>query len=387
MTIQSTITPLKTFQHRRGTGWNAALADARELDSPRTLVLVFGSPAYLDEPQHLGELRAALPRSVFCGCSTAGEIFGPEVCDESLSVAVMRFRRTELRTATAPCPDTRDSYRAGKLIADQLALPGLRGVLVLSRGLGVNGSELVRGINQALPESVIVTGGLAGDGTRFQRTWTLHNEHPVEGVVTAVGLYGESVRIGHGSRGGWDVFGPQRVVTRSAGNVLYELDGQPALPLYKKYLGDLAQGLPSSALRFPLALRSTPSDPKSLVRAVLSVDEAEQSLAFAGDIPTGFTAQLMRANFDRLIEGAGESARLARDGHGGSPVLAIAISCIARRLILGQQTDEELERCLELFPPGTQQVGFYSYGELSPFAHGACDLHNQTMTLTTISEE
>ncbi len=182
------------------------------------------------------------------------------------------------------------------------------------------------------------------------------------------------------------MFGPERAVTKSLGNVLYELDGKPALELYKKYLGERAAELPASALLFPLAIRPEKSEHR-VVRTVLSVDEQTNSMTFAGDVPEGYRAQLMRANLDRLIQGAEEAAAAAHHMmEAGSSTLAIAISCVGRRLVLGERAEEELEASLAGLPRGTQQVGFYSYGEISPSGVDGCDLHNQTMTLTTISE-
>jgi len=256
----------------------------------------------------------------------------------------------------------------------------------LSDGLRVNGTELLSGVQEVLPADVVVTGGLAGDGDRFATTWVVRDGGTTAGVVSAVGLYGDRVRIGHGSRGGWDSFGVERQVTRSDGNVLYELDREPALALYKRYLGDRAAGLPATALLFPLALCTDDGGP-GLVRTVLAVDEAEQSMTFAGDVPQGGRVQLMRANFDRLVEGAATAGRLAGSGQeAGRRSLAIAISCVGRRLVLGERTEEEVEAVLDSLPPASSLVGFYSYGEISPSASGTCDLHNQTMTLTTIVE-
>ncbi len=289
--------------------------------------------------------------------------------------------------ASARAQSANDSFAAGREVARQLNDPRLKGVLVLSDGLCVNGSELVRGLNSEVPASVVVTGGLAGDGDRFRRTWVLQGGRPQSGFVTAVGFYGDRIRIGHGSKGGWDRFGPERRVTKSKGNVLFELDGRPALQLYKEYLGDRAAGLPATGLLFPLALRANETDAKSLVRTILAVNEQEQSLTFAGDIAEGALAQLMKANFDRLVQGASEAASSTTLSTDGDPsTLAIAISCVGRRLVLGGRTEEEIEATLDVLPKGTQQVGFYSYGELSPYASGTCDLHNQTMTLTTLSE-
>lgn len=378
---------LETLLYHRDQGWRQPLPAG--LDSARTLVAAFASPRFADDRAPIEALRKAFPTSCLIGCSTAGEIIDDEVHDDSIALAVYRFSDTTLRFACTPVNGPADSERAGRCLGEQLAAKNLRAAFVLSSGLGVNGSELVRGLNQCLPPHVIVTGGLAGDGARFERTWILRDGEPVDGHVTTVGFYGDAVRVGHGSRGGWDVFGPVRLVTASEGNVLYELDGKPALALYKEYLGARANELPSSALLFPLALRPEGDKGKSLVRTILSVDEARQSMTFAGDVPIGSTAQLMRANFDRLVTAAGESsACAARDlaGARSSPALSIAISCIGRRLILGERTEEELEAAKDALGPSDRQIGFYSYGELSPFSSGKCDLHNQTMTITSICE-
>jgi hypothetical protein len=369
---------------------NRASTSLSALDSAQTLLVLFGDSGLLDRPEAIHRVLDTCPQSHVIGCSTSGEIYGSEITDETLVVAALHFEGTALGIAQAEVKNPTDSYAAGSSIAEQLRDPSLKAVLVLSDGLSVNGSHLVNGLNEALLGEVIVTGGLAGDGSRFKRTWVIQDRTPRSGYVTAVGLYGDRVCVGHGSQGGWDKFGPERLVTKSSGNVLYELDGRPALQLYKQYLGERATGLPATGLLFPLALRAKKAEEKSLVRTILAVNESQQSMTFAGDIPEGSFAQLMRANFDRLIQGASEAALRTVTGVGGSesqqPTLCIAISCVGRRLVLGERTEEETEAALDILPKGSAQVGFYSYGEISPYGRRECDLHNQTMTLTTISE-
>ncbi len=348
---------------------------------------MFGPSRLLDAPTPIQSVLAAYPGAAAIGCSSSGEIFGTHIQDDTLVVALIQFDHTTVRTASAQVTDPEKSFDAAQSIARQLMDPALRGVLVLSDGLGVNGSELIRGINTILPAHVVVSGGLAGDGDRFKRTWVIKDGLPAGSYVTAVGLYGTAVRLTHGSKGGWDLFGPERLITRSQGNVLYELNHKPALQLYKDYLGELASGLPGTALHFPLSIRQKQENTKRLVRTILAIDETAQSLTFAGDMPEGFYAQFMRANFDRLIQGASDAAGLAsQSGTDFTPTLSIAISCVGRRMVLGQRTEEEVEAAFDVLPKGAQQIGFYSYGEISPYATGHCDLHNQTMTLTTISE-
>lgn len=376
---------LESFSYRPDTGWSVPEFPA--LDSADTLVLVFGAQRYLKDSLPLTELARAYPRSHVVGCSTAGEIFGTQVNDETLSVAVMRLENGGVRSAVRDVPGPAASFEVGAELGLELSDPELRGVFALSDGLLVNGSELVRGFSSALPDGVPLTGGLAGDGARFERTWIVRGGEPCHGLVAAIGLYGDRVVVGHGSKGGWDIFGPERRVTRSKGNVLFELDGRPALELYKEYLGERASGLPATGLLFPLALRTDHADKNPVVRTILAVDEAAQSMTFAGDIAQGVLAQLMRANFDRLVDGAHGAAEMIRTSSTGD-VLAVAISCVGRRLVLGERTEEEVEATLQVLPERTKQIGFYSYGEISPSSSGGggCDLHNQTMTLTAVSE-
>jgi len=375
---------LATFRYAQGT-WSQSFP---ALDSPSTLVFAFAAPQFRERPDLFGALKRAYPQAAIVGCSTSGEIDHANVRDGSIAVAVVKFEATRVRQAATRLRDASESFDAGVRIANELAEagPGLRAVLVLSEGLNVNGTGLVRGLNSRLPDEVVVTGGLAGDGPRFGETFVIADGAIETNGVVAVGLYGERVQVDHGSKGGWDTFGPERIVTRSEGNVLYEVDGKPALALYKEYLGERAAGLPGSALLFPLALRASMDEANSVVRTVLAVDEAKQSMTFAGDIPVGYYAKLMRANFDRLILGAQAAARATLTGDRRGPALCIAISCVGRRLVLGERTEEETEAALDVLPEGTQQIGFYSYGEISPHATGRCDLHNQTMTLTVLSE-
>ncbi|MBX9786101.1 MAG: FIST C-terminal domain-containing protein [Alphaproteobacteria bacterium] len=378
---------LETFNYTQDKGWS--VESFPKMDSENTLILAFISPELAKDLALLEELSKQYPKSKMIGCSTAGEISGSRITDNSISVAVAQFDKTRIEILKTPVSSSEDSLQAGEEISKKLDAPDLRSILVLSDGLNVNGTELVKGLNKINKPNVVITGGLAGDGDRFKETWVIYDGKTYKNTVAALALYGEAIQIGFSSQGGWDIFGPERYITRSKGNVLYELDGQPALTLYKKYLGERAEGLPSTGLLFPLSIRSDQKDSRHLVRTILAVDEEKQSLTFAGDMPTGNLAQLMKANFDRLIASAGEAGEeAAKKIHieNPGPILSIAISCVGRRLLLGERTEEETEYVLETLPKGTLQVGFYSYGELSPLISGSCDLHNQTMTLTTLYE-
>jgi hypothetical protein len=368
-------------------GWNGASGDRANTD----LVFFFGTRQALACGARYQELRAMFPDAHILGCSTGGQIRSDDVTDDEIAAAAIGFDGTKLRVACEPAHGPKSSRACGEAIGRSLAAPDLVGAFVLSDGLNVNGSELVAGIVGAVGDGVSVTGGLAGDGADFRETLVGADCPPRKHLVAAVGFYGPAIRIGHGSAGGWDEFGPRRQITRSSGNMLFEFDGEPALDLYERYLGeDEAKGLPGSGLLFPLRIFDPERPDHDIVRTILAVDRQARSMTFAGDVPEGWTAQLMRGNFDRLAAGAATAARHAADGVAqrcSGDQVAILVSCIGRRLLMGQHVVDELEATSAEFGPRIAQLGFYSYGEISPHrVSGVCELHNQTMTVTTIAE-
>ena len=351
----------------------------------KLLVLAFSSKYLLEKVNLYLILRSRFPCSDIVICSTAGEICHTEVMDKNVCVVVMELENTPISVHSIHIKEFSDSFEAGKALINCFDKQHLSYILVLSDGELVNGSSLVKGMN-VVAGNVLVTGGLAGDGDRFKSTLVGKNEIPREGVITGIGFYGDKIKLGHGSKGGWETFGLEKLVTRSAVNVLYEIDGKNALEMYKHYLGAEAEGLPASALLFPLAV-VLPGAQDPVVRTILSIDNAAGSMTFAGDIPEGSKVRLMRANFDRLTNAASVAAAQSVLGDGSKPDFALLISCVGRKLILHSRIEEEVEAIDEVFLNETLLGGFYSYGELSPLNNGgSCQLHNQTMTITTFYE-
>ncbi len=354
-------------------------------------VLVFGGRQLLEEGKRFSEIRAMYPRSHILCCSTAGEILDTRVRDNSVALAAVFFEKTTLKFSRTDIRATEESYEAGKRLATELTQEGLVHAMVFSDGQRVNGTALVKGFNDTLPANVSVTGGLSGDGVDFKKTLVGLDESGKEGAIVAVGFCGPALKVGYGSLGGWDSFGLERTITKSKNNILYELDNRPALSLYKEYLGEQAAGLPSTGLLFPLRLRIQNNGKEAeVVRTILAVNEADQSMTFAGDVPEGIPVMLMKANFERLIDGAAGAGSMSIESLGFSRAqLAILISCIGRKLVLKERIEEEIEAVRAEIGEEAAIVGFYSYGELCPVAatEKQCELHNQTMTITTFREE
>jgi hypothetical protein len=358
-----------------------------ELGDSAGLVLVFGSVERVRETESLQRVRAAYPKAHVLGCTTAGQIHDAHLTDETITVTAVAFEHTRVELVRAPIESVDSSFRAGQELARALDLRGLRHVFVLSEGLQVNASELVRGIDASLPEEVTVSGGCAGDGNRLETTYVWGDAEPEQAAVFGLGFYGERLQIGVSAIGGWRPFGPDRTITRSTKNVLQEFDGRPALGLYKEYLGKYAEELPASGLMFPLELRGEESG-QHVLRALLSVNEAEQSITYAGNVPEGAQARFMFATVDDLIQGSHFAAKRSLEKLGDfAPELSILVSCNGRRYVLKQRTEEELEAVREGLGSGPAVTGFYSYGEIAPAdSGGRSELHNETMTITSFAE-
>lgn len=360
------------------------------------LVLVFASSKTIESASLLDRIRTRYPGAHTVAVSAPDNIAGDCVLEKGGSATALRFDTATIEVASEDLRGQDDSERAGEALAAQLPRDGLRHVIILSEGLEVNGTALLRGIKNVLGETISLTGGLASDGEAFKRTSVGLNDVPAPNRAVAIGLYGKSLSIGKGSIGGWTPFGDEMKITRSEGNIAYELGGRSALQVYREVLGSKAYALPASGLLFPLGIQA-PDGGDQLVRTLLSIDEASGSVTFAGDVPEGYSARLMRADLDTLITAAGSAgtnaahsagangASVVTPGAGAS--LVLVISCIGRKLVLQRRTDEEIRAVRAAFGSKATFAGFYSYGEISPLNElERCQLHNQTMTITAISE-
>ncbi len=364
--------------------WNEPLDGS--MDSERTLIIIFSTFDADAMQAPLQELQKTYPSSYIIGASTAGSIYMDMLEENNCSVTIAKFKTTDMKLVTTSIKDMQESHNEGTKLATKLKDENLKHVFILSNGLHTNGSELIDGFNEVFESQVPTSGALAADEGKFESTWVIVDGKIDTHGITALGFYGEDIRYTASSQDGLDIFGIERLVTRSEANVLYELDGKPALEIYKKYLGEQAKKLPLSALSFPLSLMTGSND--KITRTIIGVDYDDNSMTFAGDIPEGSYVSFMKANLDRVIAGANEAAtELCFNDYDGENILSIAISCIGRKAVLKQRTEEELESVLEALPKNTMQIGMYSFGEISPTQNRCCELHNQTMTLTAIWEK
>ena len=376
---------MKTVQLQRDSSgsWNY-LSESITLNNP--LVLILGNRFLLEKEDVYEEVRDLFPSGHLVFGSSSGEIVAGAVNDNHITITAIEFEKSSFEIQTFNIHKVEDdSEKAGAAIVKKLTPEGLKHIFVLSEGSFVNGSALTKGMQEALP-NVLITGGLCGDDARFEKTLASYNEAPKEGEIVVIGFYGETFEASFSIYGGWTPFGPERLITKSDGNILYEIDGKPALDLYKTYLGDKAKDLPGSALIYPLNVKSKEND-QSFVRTILNIDEEKNAMILAGDVPEQSKVQLMMTNMDSIASASETAALRAMEGRNNPPQLALLISCIGRKLVLDQRIEEEVEEVMSVIGDDVVISGMYSYGEIAPFyGERSCKLHNQTMTITLISE-
>lgn len=380
---------MKTVQLRRNidTDWQY-LGENIPLSKP--LVLVFGNRYLLESNKIYQEIKEIFNDGEIVFGSSAGDISSHSVDDDGITITAIEFEKSSFAIKTVNVKNDNqfvNSYEAGYALIQQFDKENLKYVLVISDGSVINGSQLANGMNKVTNNDILITGALCSDAARFEKTICSYNEIPKSGEIVAIGLYGEHLEISFAINDGWTPFGPERIVTKSKDNILYELDHKPALDLYKTYLGEKSKELPAAALLFPLKVKSS-NEQESIVRTILNINEKENSMILAGDIAENSTVQLMMTNVDSIINAAEIAAKKANHQREKSPELAILVSCIGRKLVLDQRVEEEVDEVVEVVGYKTTICGLYSYGEIAPFnGENNCQLHNQTMTITLISEK
>lgn len=349
------------------------------------LVTVFGHTDEFVNVEHYTYLKELYPKAQIIGCSSSGNIIDSCISNDPIIATAISFKSSKVILKSLELSENENVEAASERLAKQLDTAGLKHIFILADGLSFNGSDIVKAFNKAtdIPKS----GGLAGDGSRFEKTLVMANAPASQGIIAALGFYGDTLAISSGYCGGWSEFGTQRIITKSKSNVLYELDGEPALDLYKKYLGEQADELPNSGLRFPLSIKEKEGDAE-IIRTLLAVNEEEKSITFAGDVNEGYSARLMKPDINSLVDGAAQAAKTVKQSI-NTQGLALIVSCVGRRLVMNQLIDDELEAVEDELGDNVKLTGFYSYGEISPCNNDLtqCDLHNQTMTITLIYED
>ena len=347
------------------------------------LVLVFGDIDSVEKHNHYHLLQDFYPDSHILICSTAGNILDTSIDTYCVVATAISFKSAYVRAYSQELRE-KDSLIKIQNLIDSLQTEDLKHLLIFGPGME-DDSNILEKIQ--FQEGVTVSGGFAGDNYRFNHTYQQLNNNGSRTKFIVVGLYGSSLQVETSSESGWQEFGSQRVVSKAEKNIIYEIDNQPAIELYRRYLGTRANDLPKSALRFPLSIKDNETSKYRIIRAMMKVN-SDSSLSFSTKIKEGSTVKLMKTNVHNTLDSAFIAAKKIRPFN-AKPSLTLIVSCCARRNVLKQFSEEELEIIQDILTPSTQMIGFYSYGEIAPI-HKQYEnslLRNHTITISTIYEK
>ncbi|MFV9551243.1 FIST signal transduction protein [Algibacter sp. PT7-4] len=377
---------MKTVQLRKykDKDWEF-LTPPEQLVNP--LVLVFGKRIVLEDSKVYTTIKKIFPDGHIVFGSTGGNITANSIYEDCLTVTAIQLEKSTFNVEHINLSQTNlNSYDAGVRLVNNLKKDDLKYILVISDGSFVNGSELIKGMNNSVSNNVLITGGLCADNIKFERTLVSYNENPKDGEIVAIGFYGEHIEISSSISDGWQPFGPERIITKSKGNILYELDNKPALDLYKKYLGDKANNLPASALHYPLLIKTEQED-LPYIRSILNINKEYNAMIFAGDVPLNSKAQLMMTSADNLIKATQTAIQQAYKPISNKPQLALLVSGVGRKIKLNQRVIEEVQEVNKNLEHPITVCGFYGYGEIAPLhEENMCKMHSQSIAITFISE-
>ena len=380
----ATISCKKPFSRNLGRGLGKSLVEKLG-DTPQAAWLFCAPEKGLKDL--LGGINDALGIRNIIGCTTDGEISSDGFRTDSAVLGGIVSDQIDFHLASVKDLG-QDCERAGITLAAKLP-ENVNYIQLFSDGLTGNGCAILRGLESVLDKTIPVCGGTAGDAGRFRRTWQFAGNRVFSNGAVAIGFSG-NFQVGTGASSGWSPIGLAKKVTRSVDNILYELNGEPALNVYERALGKHASKLPAVGVEYPLGLvteRGAEGEKDYLLlRATMSVNRKEGAISLAGEIPEGSTVHICCGDSASLLEAAKKAGRLAlADLEGRRPVMIFIYSCMARRLILGRQVEEEINCIREAVGPDLPVLGFYTYGEYGRIKKGGPNrLQNETVTVSVI---
>lgn len=355
-----------------------------EPNSNADLILVYGSLSLLEEPLLLTNLHGAYPNALLAGCSGAGELINGEVFDNSIVYSVFEFEQTTVRQARKKITaGTDDEFDSGKALLSELLDDDLVAIMIYSEGISIDCDELIKGAREIIGDDIPLFGGLAADSNAFEYSVVLDSDGVYDDSVVAIGFYGKQFNVNSVS----SIFNQNGIeidITASDGNIVYEINGEPASEVYEKFIpnrGDLSL---STWLFYPVLVLDNESKQPLYCRTIHDYKTENKYLLAAGSIPEGPAKVISLVDSKDIIVDANKVSKKLKNQPGE---FAFVISCAGRRAIMGDEWMNESSR-IQKNIGDIPSMGFYSFGEISinnMKSHTV--LHNHSLTIVTISEK
>lgn len=328
-------------------------------------------------------------RIAIFGATTAGEFTDGEIGDGTAAIMLLDLNPLYFKVIFEETGD-----KDTKEIAKHFGAAGMQtfsnpAFIIASGGIGTDGEMIIRGIEEVVGHDVTIFGGMAGDDFTMTGTFVFTNNKSSNNGLVAIILDEDKVNVKGLATSGWKAVGTVRTITKSAGNIVYTIDDEPALDVVIKFMGvskDLDEWkdvIVNVGSEFPFQLQRENAAPVN--RAPLFANKADRSLVCAGGVPQGSKIRFsLPPDFD-VIDKVVDECLDVRNEEQPSADAMIMFSCKARHLSLGPLVSDEIDKVKEVW--GSPLVGFFSYGEMGKATKGKHEFHNNTCSLVVLKEK
>ena len=379
-----------------------AQAAKQAMDSVRAapdLLIVFAAPKFRHQKM-LDGISSITKKIPMIGGTTAGEISSYGLSVDSVVVLALKSKDIKFYVGMGNGIG-KSEEKAGRQLANSVYKKGARKtaktLVMLPDGLAGDGLKIIKGAQQVLGEDFEIVGGSLGDEDKFKQTFQYFNGKAYNDVVVGVLICSNKITTASGVRSGWESVGPRFRCTSSKVNVVYKFGDKTALEVYTEFLGqERAKKLPAIGLEYPIGMVDEKAKIEGYdyfqIRCPLAVNKDDGSITFAASIPEGKEVTLTYSSRNSIIRGSTLAAKQVQKTLGKSkPKLVLMFSCVARKMVLGRRTNEEINSVRKVIGRNVPVFGFYTYGEIGPIDKRIRSLkstrwHNETVVLWTLGE-
>jgi diguanylate cyclase (GGDEF)-like protein/PAS domain S-box-containing protein len=321
--------------------------------------------------QILSELVELLPDAIIIGSTTDGEIAHGESSRNGTVISFVEFEKATLKYAV---DISSDSFQRGERLAKKLKTDNSKLFILLSEGLHTNGENFLKGIESIAPD-IKIAGGMAADYANFQKTLVFTKDFILANGAVGVSINSDELEIFNDYNFSWQKIGKKLKITKSEGNIVYEIDGRSAVDTYKHYLGEkVAYKIPSICIEFPLLIEENNT---LMARSVIAAS-GDGSLTFSANMPEGSEVYFGYGNPEEILKHTNVIPSKLKKFE---PEIIFVYSCMARLHFVGPMINQELKPLADIAP----MSGFFTYGEFFSNEHNR--FLNQTMTVLAMREK
>ncbi len=321
------------------------------------------------------------------GCSTSGEISNASCYENAVVGLFFDLDRAFYRIHASSTLDKSlysSCFEAGQIADSAFSNPA---AILLSGGVSIDAEQLVYGMRDGVGREIPLFGGQAGDNMKLEATWAFSNDVMTDNGIACLILDNDRVEVRGLATSGWEAIGDQNTITRADGNVVYEINGEPALDVFLKYFGffsnspDPNNDFASVSAQYPLQMER--DNGVTVLRTPLFVNTDEKALILGGAVREGERFRFsISPGFDVIDKTINEFSGLAREVQ--NPDAVVLFSCKGRHFALGPLLEEEVEGVFNHWR--APMAGFLTYGEIGTPDGGVCEFHNETCSLVLLKE-